>query len=199
MLITQGKATHLVDELAGLQQAAASPQRGSVIAILVLAMPAHHHGDNEAQAIAALFRTLRHVAPEGEMQPFVDAGAPIATTPREVRAGQPRLVVVPADEALDVGRWLAALEGATGARASTRPVPAQPEPDALQAPLEPLRARELEVLQLLAAGRSNQEIAEELIVSVGTVRWHLKNIYGKLDVHSRTQAIARARALGLIG
>ena len=195
MLIMQGKATHLVDELAGLQQAAASPQQGSVIAILVLEMPAHQHGDNEAQAIAALVRTLRHATPEGEMRTFVDAGAPIATTPREVHAGQPRLVVVPAAEALDVGRWLAVLAGATGAR----PAPARPGPDALQAPLEPLRARELEVLQLLAAGRSNQEMAEELIVSVGTVRWHLKNIYGKLDVHSRTQAIARARALGLIG
>ena len=195
MLITQGKATHLVDELAGLQQAAASPQRGSVIAILLLEMPTHQHGDNEAQAIAALLRTLRHATPEGEVRTFVDAGAPIATTPREVHAGQPRLAVVPAAEALDVGQWLAALEGA----ASARPAPARPEPDALEAPLEPLRARELEVLQLLAAGRSNQEIAEELIVSVGTVRWHLKNIYGKLDVHSRTQAIARARALGLIG
>ncbi len=195
MLITQGKATHLVDELAGLQQAAASPQRGSVIAILLLEMPTHQHGDNEAQAIAALLRTLRHATPEGEVRTFVDADAPIAMTPREVHVGQPRLVVVPADEALDVGQWLAALEGAAGAG----PAPARPGPDALEVPLEPLRARELEVLQLLAAGRSNQEIAEELIVSVGTVRWHLKNIYGKLDVHSRTQAIARARALGLIG
>ncbi len=64
--------------------------------------------------------------------------------------------------------------------------------------LEPLRAREMEVLSLVAAGYSNQDIAERLIVSIGTVRWHLKNIYSKLDVHSRTQAVARARATGLI-
>ena len=64
--------------------------------------------------------------------------------------------------------------------------------------LEPLRARELEVLSLVAAGYSNQDIAEPLIVSVGTVRWHLKNIYSKLDVHSRTQAVACVRATGLL-
>ena len=64
--------------------------------------------------------------------------------------------------------------------------------------LEPLRARELEVIALVAEGHSNQEIAERLIVSVGTIRWHLKNIYSKLDVHSRTGAVARARATGLL-
>jgi DNA-binding CsgD family transcriptional regulator/pimeloyl-ACP methyl ester carboxylesterase len=58
--------------------------------------------------------------------------------------------------------------------------------------------RELEVLVLLAAGRSNQEIARTLFVTVGTVKTHLNAIYRKLDVHSRTQAIARARALKLI-
>ena len=64
--------------------------------------------------------------------------------------------------------------------------------------LEPLRAREVEVLDLVAAGWSTQEIAEELIVAIGTIQWHLKNIYSKLDVHSRTQAIARVRAQGLL-
>jgi DNA-binding CsgD family transcriptional regulator len=58
--------------------------------------------------------------------------------------------------------------------------------------------RELEVLALLAAGQSNQEIARTLFVTVGTVKTHLNSIYRKLDVHSRTQAIARARALKLI-
>ena len=78
---------------------------------------------------------------------------------------------------------------------------AQPKPapkDTHEPLLEPLRARELEVLALVAEGQSNREIAEKLFVSVGTIRWHLKNIYSKLDVHSRTRAVARARALGLI-
>ena len=64
--------------------------------------------------------------------------------------------------------------------------------------IEPLRARELEVLELVAEGHSNQEVAEQLILSVGTIRWHLKNIYSKLHVHSRTQAVARGRVLGLL-
>lgn len=64
--------------------------------------------------------------------------------------------------------------------------------------LDPLSERELEILQLIAAGQSNKELAERLVLTVGTVKWHLNNIYSKLNVRSRTQAIARARELGLI-
>ncbi len=64
--------------------------------------------------------------------------------------------------------------------------------------VDPLTDRELEVLQLIAAGMSNRKIAEELIVSVGTVKAHAHNIYGKLDVTSRAQAIARTRDLNLL-
>ena len=63
---------------------------------------------------------------------------------------------------------------------------------------EPLSGRELEVLQLVAAGKSNSRIASELFVSVGTVKTHLNNIYRKLNARSRTQAAARARELDLI-
>jgi len=64
--------------------------------------------------------------------------------------------------------------------------------------VEPLTERELEVLRLIAQGHSNQQIADALIVSVGTVKKHLNNIFGKLGVHSRTQAVARARELSLL-
>jgi LuxR family maltose regulon positive regulatory protein len=63
---------------------------------------------------------------------------------------------------------------------------------------EPLSERELEVLRLIAAGLSNREIAEELVVAVSTVKTHIRNIYGKLDVSSRTQALVKARELKLI-
>jgi LuxR family transcriptional regulator, maltose regulon positive regulatory protein len=63
---------------------------------------------------------------------------------------------------------------------------------------EPLSERELEVLQLIAAGKSNRRIAQELFVTVGTVKTHIRNIYRKLDAHSRTQALVRARELDLI-
>jgi LuxR family maltose regulon positive regulatory protein len=63
--------------------------------------------------------------------------------------------------------------------------------------VEPLSERELEVLRLIAAGLANREIAEELYIAVGTVKRHINHIYGKLGVHSRTQALARARDLDL--
>ena len=64
--------------------------------------------------------------------------------------------------------------------------------------IEPLSERELEALRLLATGLSNKEIAQTLIIAVGTVKQHLKSIYGKLQVHNRTEAASRARDLGLL-
>jgi LuxR family maltose regulon positive regulatory protein len=61
-----------------------------------------------------------------------------------------------------------------------------------------LSPRELELLRLLASGLSTSEIADQLFITTGTARNHLKNIYGKLEVHSRVQAIERARALNLL-
>jgi LuxR family maltose regulon positive regulatory protein len=75
-----------------------------------------------------------------------------------------------------------------------RPVPT---PSA-QPLVEPLSERELEVLQLIADGLSNREIADKLFISVGTVKTHTHNIYGKLGVSGRTQAVARARELKLL-
>ena len=65
--------------------------------------------------------------------------------------------------------------------------------------VEPLTTREVEVLEALAAGMSNEDIATSLYISVNTVKTHLKNVYGKLQVASRTQAVARAAELGVIG
>ena len=64
--------------------------------------------------------------------------------------------------------------------------------------IEPLSQRELEVLQLISDGASNREIAQELVLAIGTVKKHISNIFGKLGVSSRTQAVARARELDLI-
>ena len=69
----------------------------------------------------------------------------------------------------------------------------------LEPPLvEPLTDRERQILRLIAAGRSNPEIAELLYLSLNTVKWHAKNLYGKLGVGSRVEAIARAQELDLL-
>ncbi|MCB0209882.1 MAG: response regulator transcription factor [Anaerolineae bacterium] len=86
----------------------------------------------------------------------------------------------------------------TSVPATTPEVSPTKPPEPVNDLIEPLSERELEVLRLLAAGMSNQEIAEEFIVTIHTVKWHTKNLYGKLNVHNRTQALVRARELGLI-
>jgi DNA-binding CsgD family transcriptional regulator len=79
------------------------------------------------------------------------------------------------------------------------PATAPPLPFVARAALdEPLTAREAEVLALLAAGLSNREIGARLHLTPGSVKWHAHNLYGKLGVGRRTQAVARARALGLL-
>jgi LuxR family transcriptional regulator, maltose regulon positive regulatory protein len=77
-------------------------------------------------------------------------------------------------------------------------VPLQPSAFSLQSLIEPLSDRELEVLCLIAEGCTNQEIADRLVVALSTVKTHINNLYGKLGVQSRTQALARARSLGLL-
>ena len=64
--------------------------------------------------------------------------------------------------------------------------------------VEPLSERELEVLQLIAEGLTNQEVATRLFLTLNTVKVHTRNIYGKLGVNNRTQAVAQARALGIL-
>jgi LuxR family maltose regulon positive regulatory protein len=85
-----------------------------------------------------------------------------------------------------------------GERSNTSFVPATPT-SATPFPLlgESLTAREMEVLRLLAAGSSNQAIARELVVEIGTVKRHVSNIMDKLQVQSRLEAVARARELGI--
>jgi NarL family two-component system response regulator LiaR len=75
--------------------------------------------------------------------------------------------------------------------------PAAPQPEG-QPLVEPLSERELEVLDLIATGLTNPEIADRLFIAKGTVKRHVNNIYGKLQVHHRAEAIARARNLGLL-
>jgi len=131
------------------------------------------------QAAVALERALSLAEPEGYVRIFADEGAPLADLLRRAaaRGAAPEYV----------GRLLAAIR-------AKEPGPAV----AIPGLIEPLVSRETEVLRLMAAGLSNQEIAEELVLAVSTVKWHINNLYGKLGVSSRTQAVARARDLDLL-
>lgn len=64
--------------------------------------------------------------------------------------------------------------------------------------IEPLSEREHNVLKFVAAGLATEDVAQALVISLGTVRTHLKHIYGKLDAHNRVQAVERAQALNLV-
>lgn len=83
--------------------------------------------------------------------------------------------------------------------ALAEPIPARTPAQTLEQPLvEPLTDRELQVLDLMAQGYTNREIAEELVIALGTVKWYASQIYGKLDVSNRTEAANRAREIGLL-
>jgi len=129
--------------------------------------------------------------PEGYVRIFVDEGAPLAALLQQAYARG----IVPSY----VEKLLAAFgELRTENEELRSAAPAGSQCSMLNAQLpEPLTARELEVLQLLADGASNDEIARRLIISLGTAKKHLSNIFGKLEAQNRTQAVVRARALDL--
>lgn len=142
------------------------------------------------QACEALSEALTLAAPQGYLRTFLDEGAPMVALLGQLqhsfRRGSP---LVPRAHAGYLQRLLQAAASERAEQQHGR------ENIAL---LEPLSPRELEVLRLLSAGHSNAEMAETLVIGLNTIKTHLKNIYGKLEVSTRTQAIARARALQLL-
>jgi LuxR family maltose regulon positive regulatory protein len=129
---------------------------------------------------------LTRAEPMGLVRTCISHGLPIAGLLRSLAARQRRTPYI--------DKLLAAMDPAT----SRRPVmgPAYPTRSGTLL-VEPLRPREVEVLRHVADGRSNKEIANEMIMAVSTVKWYLRNIYGKLSVNRRTQALAKARELNL--
>jgi LuxR family maltose regulon positive regulatory protein len=175
VLIAQRRLDEAAPLLAYLLHTAESEGRtGRAIEILALQALALQAQGRQAEALAALKRALSLAEPEGFVRTFVDEGPAMATLLRQALSRK----VAPGY----VGRLLVACEGPAGQRRL----------------VEPLSKRELEVLHLIAAGMRNQEIAEQLVISVATVKRHLTNIYGKLGVSHRTQAVARAQELDLL-
>jgi LuxR family maltose regulon positive regulatory protein len=149
------------------------------------------------RAVEALALALALAEPEGYAQIFVREGQPIGGLLLRLRHSlEPE---APASAEQPSRGYVDRLLGLLGVAA---PEPTEPEAGrpaaAVDALGESLSEREHEVLRLLAAGRSNQALAHELVVSIATVKTHLIHIYRKLGAHTRTEAIARARALGLV-
>jgi LuxR family maltose regulon positive regulatory protein len=137
------------------------------------------------RALSALDGALTLAEPEGFIRIFVDEGRPMAHLLHEAFSRG----IAP-----DYVRCLLA------ALSSGEPVQVSTTTSLIDRSelVEPLSQRELEVLQLIAEGLTNREIAERLFLSLNTVKVHTRNIYGKLNVRSRTQAIARSQELGLL-
>jgi len=177
-----------------LQQAAEAGERmGSVIEILLLLALAHAAQGNMSPALAALKRALTLAEPEGYVRLFVDEGLPMARLLSAAAQGMMPDYIEKLLAAFSPGEAEAQPRpGGTRDKADLPPAsPAQPL-------IEPLSAREVEVLQLIAQGLSNGEISARLFLALSTVKGHNRNIFGKLQVQRRTEAIARARALGLL-
>jgi LuxR family maltose regulon positive regulatory protein len=153
-------------------------RRRKLITIYLLQAVAHRTAGQTPQAIALVDKALDLAAPQDYRRAFLDEGPAIVD-------------LLPRARHLAPGFVSQVLE-AVPAKGGGPPVPQA------QALVEPLSERELEILRLIAAGRSNPEIAELLYLSLNTVKWHAKNLYGKLHVGSRIEAVARAQELELL-
>ena len=150
-----------------------------VIETLVLRALAFQGKRDLFQALSTLERAISFAEPERYVRVFLDEGEPMARLLYQAQAHH------------------------LGTAYLTELLSAIPSPSDAAAPVsqplvEPLTARELDVLKLIVAGHSNEEIAAKLIISVKTAKRHISNIYGKLGVKSRTQSVALARELKLI-
>jgi LuxR family maltose regulon positive regulatory protein len=187
ILVAQNRLAEALELLERLYKAAEQGGRIAVVAEVsrIQALAHQARGENEA-ALTALAGALSLVESGGYVRVFVDEGEPMAQLLRQVAS---RGMVAKADVTRAyVERLLAAFEvsQAKGTFLTAQPL------------VEPLSERELEVLRLIAGGLSNQEIAQELVIAVGTVKAHTSTIYRKLDVRGRAQAVIRARKLNLL-
>jgi LuxR family maltose regulon positive regulatory protein len=170
------QASHL---LAGLLEQVENAGMGRLaLQILCLQALAMEAQGRKAEALQAIQHSLSAAEPEGNLRPFLDEGIPMLNL---LRLAQKRGIA-----AEFISRIVAMIPNEEPGK------PAGVYPRAL------LSKREVELLNLIASGCSNKEIAGELVISIGTVKRHTVNIFNKLDVKNRTEAAAKARELGLL-
>ena len=167
-----------------LKEAERGGRNGSVIEILTLQSLTYEALGDIPSALAPLECALTRAEPEGYVRLFVDEGKPMARLLAEAVAHK----ILPDYS----GRLLAKLNEDICQREDQASLPSN------QSLIEPLSPREMEVLRLVDQGLSNQEISERLFLALSTVKGYNRTIYGKLQVRRRTEALVRARELGLV-
>jgi LuxR family transcriptional regulator, maltose regulon positive regulatory protein len=179
VLLAQGDPAGALAMLEPLrQEAEAKGWQDERLKALVLQAVAHHARGEKELAVSLLGEALALAEPGGYIRVFVDEGLPIKRLLQEVASR---------GMAPEYTRRVLAGFSRGGAKRAAHP-----------ALVEPLSERELQVLGYIADGYKDQEIADRLFLSLYTVKVHARNIYGKLGVNKRTQAVARARELGLL-
>jgi LuxR family maltose regulon positive regulatory protein len=169
---------------------------GRLIEILVLQSLAYWAQGNRAMALHSLAKCMELAEPEGYSRVFIDEGEPLRSLLSELQIWiQQQLPAETSNRLITYTRLLLADFGTANSEKNLLTRHQKSSNDDL---IEPLSDRELEVLQLICAGCSNREIAGKLFISENTVKRHNNNIFGKMGVNSRVQAITRALQLGLI-
>ena len=186
-----GVALAVLDRLHAM--AASQDRAGSLIEIQALQALASAAAGDETAAVDTLAGALTLACPQGYVRVFADEGPPMAALVGRLVAAQ--RAEQAADRSVPLG-CLARLLGAFGEKAAAGA--GRGGAAAVPGLLEQLTARELEVLALLAAGAPNPRIAEQLVVSLDTVKKHVSHLLSKLGATNRTEAVSRARQLGLI-
>jgi LuxR family maltose regulon positive regulatory protein len=188
VLLATGQPTFALERLEPILQRVVTGKRwGHMIEVRLLQALTHQMLQEEVQALDALSEAIRLGEPEGYIRSFVDEGAPMETLLYRLRKRNRKSGPTPYLDTL-----LAAFQQESTVHAQAgEPTKVQPLP-------EPLSERELQVLQLLARGESNLEIAQELVIVIDTVKRHVSHIFSKLGVQNRVQAVRQARELGLL-
>jgi LuxR family maltose regulon positive regulatory protein len=183
--LAQGQTDQALTRLETLAKvAAAGGQIDNLINILGYQALAQAAQDDLDTAINTLSRAIGLAAPEGYVRTFVDHGPPMRQLLQHAAVR---------DLAPDyISSLLAAFSDSPEDKQLQNSIPK------IQALAEPLKERELSIVRLMAAGLSNREIAEELCLSINTVKWYTTHIYGKLNVKKRAEAVDRAHALGIL-
>ncbi|NMC55458.1 MAG: hypothetical protein GYA48_17685 [Chloroflexi bacterium] len=168
-------------------------RRRRLISCLILQSELQAQLGNSAQADEALISAVRLAAQGGYISPFLeDFSAGLFARLQQLHPASPEWIAAILQTLLDTG--LAGAPADASALEATASLTAEGEVEIF----ESLSEREVEILQLIARGLSNQQIADRLYISVGTVKWHANHIFNKLGVKNRIQAVAAAQELGLI-